>query len=98
MSRELTDHLIGPTKLLGQLSVLTVLAELLPSSKCSEDCSQIVVVDLGQGQLLPLDEVLEQVVSLNIQVVDGLVHSLDAALRRTDEVLIGHDLVNQLLL
>ena len=41
---------------------------------------------------------LQEVVSLNIQMVDGLVHSLDPALRRANQVLVRDDLIDQLLL
>jgi len=56
------------------------------------------VVHLGLRQSLSLDEVLQKVVSLDVEVVDGLVHSLDSALRRADQILVSHDLVDQLLL
>ena len=39
-----------------------------------------VVPDLSKGQSLALDKVLEQVVPLDVQVVDCLVHTLDARL------------------
>ena len=57
-----------------------------------------IVVHLGLGQSLSLDEVLQKVVSLDVEVVDGLVHSLDSALGRADQILVSHDLVDQLLL
>ena len=47
---------------------------------------------------MAFDEVFQQVVSLDIQMVNSLVHSLDSTLRGTDQILVSNNLVNKLLL
>ena len=74
------------------------MAHSLPSGEGSEERGKVVVIDFGEGKLLALDEVLQEVVSLDVEMVDSLVHSLDSALGGADEVLVCHDLVDKLLL
>ena len=41
---------------------------------------------------------LKKVISLDIQMIDSLVHSLDSTLRGTNQIFISYDLIDQLLL
>ena len=84
--------------MLLELLLLTGLAVLLPAGKGSEESGQVIVVHLGKGEALAFDEVLEKVVSLDVQVVNGLIHSLDSTLGGSNEILICNYLINELLL
>jgi hypothetical protein len=96
MLGQLADHLVRTAKLFRELALLTFLAEFLPSGEGSENGGQIVVVKLGESKSLTLDEVLQEIVSLNVKMVNGLVHPLDPTLGTSDQVLIRHNLVDQL--
>ena len=72
------------------------MAPFLPSGESPEYSSKIIIIDFCKGESLALDEMLQQVVSLNIEMINRLVHSLDSTLRRADEVFVGHNLVNKL--
>ena len=67
---------------------------LLPSGECSKQGRVHIVLNLGEGKALALDEMLQQIVSLDVQVVDSLVHSLDSGFRGANQVLIGNDFVD----
>jgi hypothetical protein len=84
--------------LISQLILLTSLTILLPASKSSEECGKIIIVYLGQSKALTLDEVLQKIISLNVKMVNCLIHPLDPTLGGANQVLVCDDLVNQLLL
>lgn len=68
----------------------------LPSGEGPEHSRKIIIIDLSKGESLTFDEMFQQVVSLYVEMVDCLVHSLDSALGRADEVLVGDDLIDEL--
>lgn len=68
----------------------------LPSGESSEDSSKIIIIDFCKCESLTFDEMLQQVVSLYIEMINRLVHSLDSALGRANEILIRYNLVNKL--
>lgn len=96
MLGELSDHLIGSAQLFSQLTLFCVLAMFLPSGESSEDSSEIIIIDFCKCESLTFDEMLQQVVSLYVKMINRLVHSLDSALGRTYKVLISYNLVNKL--
>lgn len=96
--RELADHLIGSAELFGQFTLLCTLTVFLPSGEGPENSSKIVIIYFSKCESLTLDEMLQQIISLYVEMIDCLVHSLDSALRGADKVFVGHNLINELLL
>ena len=95
---QVADHSIGTLKLLDQTHVFILGTASLPPHEGPPDRLKIVILAESDGKLLPSDEVTKQVFALERQRVDRVAHPVQAGLRRSDQVLIRDDLVNQLLL
>lgn len=95
---EVADHLVGALELLNQAHIFVLVVEPLPPHEGPPHTLQVVVLAKCDGELLSPDEVAEEVLSLESEGVNRVAHSCQSRLGRANQVFIGDDLIDELLL